>query len=63
MIVLYTKLIYSKQIYIKRTKLYVSLYVVCKLYVSLYAKATQTIHCEVSNKSCELDISWSKQHY
>ena len=51
----------SRLIICQRTILHVSLYVVCKLYVSQYAKATQTIHCEVSNESWELDFSWSKQ--
>ena len=57
-----TRLINS-QIYIQQTILYVSVYVVCNLYVSQYTQATQTINCEVSKKSCELDFSWWKQHY
>ena len=40
------------QIYIQREIL---------LYVNFrrlqYAKATQTVHCEVSNKSCKIDLS------
>ena len=37
------------QIYIQRTILYVSLYVVCKLYVIQYAKKTHT----KSNVNCQ----------
>ena len=45
------------EIYIQRTILYVTLYVVCKFYVSQYAKGTQAIYCEMANNSCELDLS------
>ena len=44
------------QIYIQRSILCV------RLGRRQYAIATQIVHCEVSNKSGELDLSWSNQH-